>query len=177
MPIYSYADTGILEVNSNPSGAKVYIDVIYVGETPYQNLEIPTGKHKIKSVLSDDYPAQYREIVIDEISPQIINFSFESGEGGEFIGEEIEQKIEIHKGNVTFASIPSRAIVFINGEKKKSTPIGYKDVDVGRYSVEFNLDGRSLKGHFDIIKGETVKLIADFNKMRIINNWYQFIFK
>lgn len=167
-----YAATGIIEVYSEPSGAKVYINNMYVGETPYQNVEIPIGRHRLKIFLGNDYPAQYWDVDINEITPQTKTFYFIKGQGGSFTGKEMEQTIEKHKGNVQFASIPTGAEIYINGKlQRKKTPAGYKDADVGRYDVMFKSNGKILKGHFEIIKNESMKIIADFNNMMIINKW------
>jgi hypothetical protein len=172
IPHVTQAGSGILEVYSEPTGAKVYIDSVYVGKTPYQNVEVPTGKHRIKALLSKDFPPQEQDIVIDEVNPQIVKFKFQSGSGGRFTGKEIEQATDKFKGNVSFASIPTGAIVIIDGGARKTkTPKGFTDVEVGRYKIEFQWKGKSLKGHFDVIKNETVKLIADFNKEKIFNKW------
>jgi hypothetical protein len=171
-PYVCTAGTGILEVYSEPTGAKIYINDVYVGKTPYSNPEVPTGTQRIKAVLSKDYPPQIQEVIIDDVNPQIVKFEFQRGTGGRFTGKEIKQSTEKFKGNVTFASIPTGAAVIINnGEKQTTAPKGFTDVEVGRYSVEFRSEGQVLQGHFDVIKGETVKLIADFNKKKIINKW------
>ncbi|PNX51926.1 MAG: hypothetical protein BV458_10900 [Thermoplasmata archaeon M9B2D] len=74
-------------------------------------------------------------------------------------------------GNVQLASIPTGAEVYINGEMRKHAPIGYRDMDPGKYDVEFRYHGKVLKGTFQIIKHETVKLVADFKGEKIINKW------
>lgn len=165
----AFAETGIIEIYSEPNGAKVYIDNIYVGKTPYQNIEIPTGSHKIKVELSKEYPAQFWEVNVDSITPQTKTFIFRSNTGGSFTGTETQQTIEKYTGNIQFASIPTGAMVFVNGEQKKKTPLGYTGVAVGRYDVEFKYNGKSIKGKFSISKDETVKLIGDFNQMKVIN--------
>jgi hypothetical protein len=167
-----YAEaTGILEIYSNPEGAMIYIDGISVGPTPYQNTEIPLGKHKIKAYLSADYPAQVYEVNVGSTDPVTYTFNFVGGKSGKFSGIEDEQAVEKFKGNVVFASIPTGATIYINDEKRKDTPIAYKEVEVGRYNVKFEINGKVLKGPFDIIKNDTVKLVADFNKGKIINSW------
>lgn len=163
------AATGIIEIYSEPSGAKVYIDGTYVGKTPYQNVEISTGVHKIRIELNKDYPTQYWDVIIDAISPQTKTFHFKTGPGGHFSGKEMEQEAEKYKGSAQFASIPTGATVYINGEQKKKTPIGFADVPVGKYNIEFRLNGKSLKGIFDVVRNKTVKLVADFSKSKIIN--------
>jgi hypothetical protein len=168
-----YAATGIVEVNTSPSGAKVYIDGIFVGKTPYANPEVNVGKHKIKVFLNDDYPAQYWEFDLDNLIPRTKYFVFENSQSGTFTGIEEEVKTEKHKGNVQFASVPTGAKVSINGKYIKRTPIGYRDVEVGRYDVLFELDGKIIKGGFSVVRAETVKLIADFNQNKLIDRFHE----
>lgn len=165
------ADTGIIEIYSDPSNAKIYIDGQYVGNTPYSNPLISVGNHQIKVILSQEYPAQYWSVNIDRITPQVKTFKFIGKQGGKFTGIEEEQKTEKFKGDIQFASIPTGALVFINNERMKKTPIGYKDVDVGKYTVRFELGSKKLNGSFSIIQNETLKLIADFNNSKILNTW------
>jgi hypothetical protein len=171
LPAASMAGTGILAVYSEPSGARVTIDGVDAGVTPYQNVEAPAGKHEVKAVLSNDYPPQVQEVTVEEQTPQVILFKFERSKGA-FVGREIVRATKKYKGSVTFASVPAGAFVTINGESlKKSTPIGYTDVEVGRYSVEFQLDGKTLRSEFEVIQGETVKLVADFASGKVNNKW------
>lgn len=169
-PFISFAGTGILEIHSEPSGARISIDDVEAGTTPYQNLEALTGKHMVKAVLSPEYPPQFQEVVIDERSPQVIMFKFVERGRGTFIGQEIVSTTWKYKGSVTFASIPTGALVLINGQRlKKAAPIGYADVEVGRYTVEFVLEGRTLRTDFNVIQGETIKLIGDFAAGKVID--------
>ena len=169
LPVYLFAATGSIEIYSEPSGARVYIDDTYVGRTPYKNFEITTGNHKITVQLNEDYPSQAWDVFIDPINPLVRTFYFKSGSRGAFKGTEVEQAAGKYKGNVQFASIPSGAMVLLNGEQQKKTPLLYTDLPVGRYSVEFKAGEKTLKGDFEIKKNRTVKLIADFIKGEIIN--------
>lgn len=172
LPFISFAGTGILEIHSEPSGARISIDDVDAGTTPYQNLEAPIGKHRVKAVLNPEYPPQVQDVLIDERSPKVIMFKFLERSRGAFTGQEIVRTTSKYKGSATFASVPTGALVVINGEPlKKPTPIGYTDVEVGRYRVEFLLEGRTLQAEFDVIHGETIKLIADFAAGKVINKW------
>lgn len=163
----SFAATGILEVNSSPSGAKVYIDGTYVGTTPYQDVEVQLGEHRVKCILGSDHPPREKRVTIDPITPQVINFSFEERTGGEFTGTEVEEKVSKHKGNIQFASIPTGATIYIDGVKKAKAPVGYKDVNVGFYNIAFKSGGKELKKKVAVERGKTTKVIADFNSRQV----------
>ena len=110
-------------------------------------------------------------MIVEEQTPQVILFKFERSKGA-FVGREIVRTTKKFKGSVTFASVPAGALVSINGEAlRKSTPIGYTDVEVGRYSAEFQLEGKTLRAEFDVIQGQTIKLVADFAADKVNNKW------
>lgn len=170
----SEAATGILEVHSEPPGAKVYINNIPVGKTPYQNVEIPVGDVEIKIFLSDDFAPIIKKVTIDEVDPQVIKVKFEKKQVQEEPPPPVKKSpppVKKDGGNVQLSSIPTGAEVYINGEKRMHAPIGYRNMDPGTYDVEYRLRGKILKGTFEIIKGETIKLIADFKNEKIINRW------
>jgi hypothetical protein len=100
-------ETGILEVNSQPSGAKIYIDGIYVGTTPYQNLIISIGQHEVKAFLNSSYPGK-KEIVNITVDEPITHTFYFTGENvGRWVVIEKGQRNKEYTGNVVFASIPS----------------------------------------------------------------------
>jgi len=174
IPSICFAEkTVTLEVYSEPSGAIIYIDGTYVGTTPYQNPDISIGKHEVRAFLNSDFLEKRETINITEVDPVTHTFYFTAGEGDRFGRIEEEQVIQNPTGNVFVASTPSGAMVYLKGQQPKKTSRCFKKIDVGRYEVEFKLNGKSLKSHFDIIKDETVMLIADFSQEIIINKWVE----
>jgi len=167
--LISFASTGIIEINSSPSGAKVYIDDIYVGITPYNNPEVPTGTHVIKVVLSENFPAQTERVTIDNITPVQKMFTFTSSKG-KFSAIEQSTSVQKFKGNMQIASIPSGLLVFIDGEKLKTTPIGYKDVAVGEYEVSFEFNGKLYKKQVSVSKDKTTKVIFNGKNSEITSS-------
>ena len=166
---YAMGSTGILEVHSNPKGAKVYIDNIYVGVTPYSNPEVSLGRHIVRVFLSKNYPSLEKAVSINEIDPQILKFEFQKSDSGKFTGIKEEIKTDIKKGNIQFASIPSGSKVFIDNDEKGNTPLGYRDVPVGVYKVKFVSNGKTLTGIFRIEAGLNEKLIANFDSGQILS--------
>ena len=65
--VSSYSADGIVEIYSEPSGAKVYIDGTSVGITPYHNYDIPIGDHRIKVVYNDKYEPRYWDVVVNAV--------------------------------------------------------------------------------------------------------------
>jgi hypothetical protein len=169
VPAASFAGTGVLEIHSEPSGARVIIDGTDAGTTPYQNIDMPTGKHQVKAMLGPEYPPLVQEVVITELSPQVIMFKFIKQKKGTFVGEETVLSTEQLTGNAIFVSMPTGASVVIDGLPSKSTPIGYTDIEVGKYPVKFILGERVLHSNFEVVRGETIKVIADFNKGRVFS--------
>jgi hypothetical protein len=163
--------TGILKVYSEPPGAKIYIDGVYVGITPYQNLEVPIGRYEMRVSLTSDYPEQKKTITVTEKDPVTRTFYFIGEEGGRF-GGIIEQEVK-YTGRVVFASTPPGALIHLKERPPVTAPTSFKKMDVGRYEVKFTLQGKTLQGNFDVIKNETVQLVADFNKGVIVNKWFE----
>jgi hypothetical protein len=156
-------------VHSHPPGAKIYIDGIYVGTTPYQNLLIPTGQHEVKAFLSSGFPDKKEIIHVTVEEPITHTFYFNGGSGGRWVVIEKGERNKAYTGNVVFASIPAGATVHLKGQLPQKTPTSFKQVDAGSYDVEFTLNNQRLEDHFDVIQNETITLIADFNKGAIIN--------
>ena len=48
---------GVLELSSNPPGAKIYIDNKFIGEAPIKVPELIVGKHEIRASLLDHFDA------------------------------------------------------------------------------------------------------------------------
>ncbi len=163
------AKSGIIEVHSAPSGCNVYLDGIFVGKTPYSNPEITIGEHQISVSQEDGQLTQTWDLEIDELIPKIRWFYFEPEASPHFSGIVEESILEQDEGSIQLASIPTGAMVSISGEERYTTPLSYRDVNVGQYQVSFQLNGQTLSGAFHIEKDETCKLIADFQRMVIVN--------
>lgn len=55
------SSAGVVAVTSTPAGAKVQLDGVDVGVTPWKGKDVPLGKHAV-AVLLDGYAASYRAI-------------------------------------------------------------------------------------------------------------------
>ena len=167
----SFAETGVVEVYSVPEGMNVYLNSIFVGHTPYNNPDIEVGEHTISVATLDGSESQNWTFNVDGLTPLTKWFYFQEPKPKSFNGVKEEAIIDKSVGNIQFASIPTGAMVYINGEKLSKTPVSYRDIEIGLYSVGFEINGKWLKGNFHVENEETGKLIADFEKNQIIDKW------
>lgn len=165
------AKTGILEIYTTPPGAEVFVDKIYVGQTPFNDPDISVGPHQI-SLAYEKTGAKYDfSVEIDNLKPQVHRINFEDSGPQNFNGKIEKPIVVIDQGNVQFASIPTGAHVVINGKDLATTPVSFRDVNAGTYDVEFILGDKTLTGSFHINKNETSKLIANFDRNVIVDKW------
>lgn len=165
------AETGVIEVYSIPEGQNVYLNGIFVGHTPHSDPDIAIGEHSISVTSLDGAETQNWRFTVDAITPLRKWFYFEEPQPAKFTGTLQPPAIDKGYGNIQFASIPSGAQIYVNGEQFSQTPASYLNVEIGIYQVEFKQAGKSLKGSFRVEAGETGKLIADFDKSKIIDKW------
>ncbi|MCD6546764.1 MAG: PEGA domain-containing protein [Thermotogae bacterium] len=103
---------------SSPSGAQVFLDGVYIGNTPIQ-VETSAGYHEYQMLLTG-YPMKSG------------NFTIEMGESEEI---NVVFAPPINKGWITVTSDPDGAMVFINGELRGVTPLNQYEVTPGIYQV------------------------------------------
>jgi len=161
------AATGIIEVDSVPQGADVFIDGVPVGKTPYIDAEIETGRHAVRIHYSDAFPDKYWRVIVDEITPVRKTFYFTSLEKGMVVEAEDQGTVQEFQGNVQIASIPSGATVFVNGEEVGKAPLGLKNLPVGLYSLRMEAEGWSRETDFPVKRDKTTKVIADIGRNTI----------
>jgi len=107
------ADTsrvGFITIQSQPSGATVYVDSAYAGKTPLGRYRLPAGEHEITVFYPS--PSDWNALV------QRKSFQLEAG-------GEIESSFDF--GTIlTFHSIPSGAVVSFQGTELGRTPVFYR---------------------------------------------------
>ena len=115
--------TGKLTVNSNPSGAEVYIDGKKVGTTPLRNYTIPEGIHEV-AVRKAGYAERAYAISIKYGELKVLNVT---------LSPEI--------GKLTVKSNPSGAEVYVDGKKVGTTPLENYTVTAGTHEITLIKDG------------------------------------
>ncbi|MFC2100250.1 PEGA domain-containing protein [Bacteroidota bacterium] len=113
--IETLKSTVSFEINSDPVGAKVYINDQYQGFTPLK-MDLPIGEQKI-IIRKDQYSEKNDIIKID-------------GTRNEYFF-----KLDIKSAKINIKSKPNNASVFLNNENIGLTPIKNRIIDVGEYKL------------------------------------------
>jgi len=112
--------TSSVSFESVPSGARVYLDNIYIG---YSNISAYTagyGNHTVLMEL-DGYDDQTHLVTVANTTETFI----------------VEFSSSTVNGSIYFTSSPSYAMVYVDGEYAGTTPLTVSDLTPGSYSVLF----------------------------------------
>jgi hypothetical protein len=145
---------GRLTVTSEPSGASVYLDNVYVGTTPVTRKQKKSGPYDLKVALPRYHDHKDEVIISDERTSQV------------------NVKLKPAFGTLVINSSPSGADVWIDGEKAGSTPFK-KQLTSARYLVSLRKDlyDPILDRRFTVSDGRTTektfRLRADFGTLKV----------
>jgi len=112
---------GFVTIDTEPTGAEVFLNEQYVGTTPYTG-QVPAGEHKYRFTL----PLYQTE-----------EGSFSLKEGETLSLPKFELKPQF--GTITIESTPSGAEVLLNNQSRGKTPINNLRLDSGAYELELRL--------------------------------------
>jgi formylglycine-generating enzyme required for sulfatase activity/serine/threonine protein kinase len=135
----------ILNIESDPSEADVYIDDGHVGTSPIKVQELELGTHKVR-ISKDLYEEHTEDIFIQKNNPRTVH------------------AVLVPKpfGDLKVISNPDGADVFIDEVKKGVTPITLKDLPKGNRKVMIKKEGFDLwQGTVEIIPLKKADLSAD----------------
>lgn len=151
------AATGSISVKSTPSGATIYLDGREEGETPFVITGVSPGSHTIRLTRTgyDDYSVPV-SVVSGKTAQLTILLTSSDDE------EDLEPSTT---GSIAVSSVPSGASVFLDGEKKGTSPVTLKGVTGGAHTVKLTLTGYSdYNGALAVVAGETIPLKAELIK-------------
>ena len=111
-----------LSIETNPSGATVYIDGNKVGVTPLRNFSAAYGKHTIKLSKTDYF---------DNVFPCDFNKD----------KVDIRQNLIIRKSKLNIVTTPSGADVYLDGVKAGKTPMSGYEVPYGEHKIRVSKSG------------------------------------
>lgn len=122
---FNFLNFGKLIIDSEPKGAKIYLDGVDTKLTTPGVLEnLKYGKHQIK-------------LILDGYEEYLININLNQKE------KEIKvklNKIESKTGTLEIITMPEGATVYINDEEIGETPLKL-NLEIGKYKIRLSLDG------------------------------------
>ncbi|MBC8552808.1 MAG: PEGA domain-containing protein, partial [Candidatus Brocadiales bacterium] len=114
--------TGTARLESEPTGALIFLDDENVGNTPKVMTGINSGKHKVEFRL-EGYDSYLQMIKI------------KAGRESAFTAT-----LQIKRGSLMVISNPSNATIYIQGKKSGKTPMAISELVPGNCAVEVKLD-------------------------------------
>ncbi|MCJ7790747.1 MAG: PEGA domain-containing protein [Candidatus Atribacteria bacterium] len=143
MPQQSY---GSISVNSNPKGAKIYLDNVYKGLTPLKLGNINSGERDIKIVMSgyqewtsyiSILPSQTTKVFADLMPQQSY-------------------------GSISVNSNPKGAKVYLDNAYKGLTPLKLDKINSGQRGIKIVMSGyQEWTSYISILPSQTTKVSAD----------------
>ena len=138
-------------ISSSPSGAGVYIEGAYKGDTP---LDL-TGRYSPGS-----YTIEMRK---DGYVSWLGTMEVKTSET-----TSISATLTPYKGNVDISSIPAGATIYLDGNYAGIAPRMISDIPTGKHAISLKLDGYyDWKSEIEIVKGKTVTISAQMEKSEI----------
>lgn len=113
-----------LEVKSEPSGARVYIDGKELGDTPLSLSDIKAGRHQIR-VVKEGYESY--------------EASMETGVGRKEVFARLRQVLL--KSELLIRTDPTRATIYLNEKPVGTSPFEGKGLSPGKYQVRVTQEG------------------------------------
>ena len=118
-------DYGSISVNTNPQGARFFLDNAYKGDTPLNIRNVATGRHNIRIMLSG-YEEWSRDITV--LSSQVERIF-------------VDLKTQRTYGSISINSEPNGADIYLNDEYEGLTPLNLQNISAGKYTVKIFLPG------------------------------------
>lgn len=143
----------ILKLDSNPTGARAFLDGNDLGSTPLENIKVAAGE-------SHKFSFQHPET--EKFSQELV-FNKESAH------EEIVVPLPFKASYLSVTSKQSGAIVFLDGEEIGKTPLKKIKCAIGNHALEVVKSGfNSFTTNFSCSAGQsTVLPIIDLNKRNL----------
>ena len=153
---------GILEISSDPMGAKIFIDGKSYGNTP-NYLDVLIGQHELKLVM-DGCVELKKKITIEE--GKVLKLNEELQTGGTVYFDNSSYGVDKHQvstspvyGSVNIKTFPKDVSVYIDGEYYGKTPCNVKSLLVGNHEIMLTKHGYvELKKNIYVEKNQTYEL-------------------
>jgi len=174
VPGATYAG-GELQIVCQP-GVKIYVDGVFHGTTDaaQEGLFIEGlsfGTHTVKASLAGYAPFVERVSVPRGRTLEFKIRLVKEGEVIEDLDDEHQEELERNVGILEVRAVPPRpkAIVYLDGEEKGIGHKRIKNVSSGSHTVMWVRAGKRISSRIDVVKGETLKIKADFRSGTVID--------
>ena len=116
-------DSGVIEVISEPSGAKVTVNGIDRGVTPVKVSDVPKGRATVRLTL-DGFAEEVRELSMNAGDSQTLSVPLKG-----------------LPGTLHLISVPAGARFYVNGEARGAAPVTITSLPPGVYDIRAELEG------------------------------------
>ncbi|MFN3699613.1 MAG: PEGA domain-containing protein, partial [Dictyoglomus sp.] len=128
---------GNLRIETNPSGASVYLDGSYKGITPLTLYSLPAKTYQLRIVFSG-YQERVETIKVEPNKTNYLSYIL----------------IPLY-GSLSVNSVPQGAEVYLNGIYRGKTPLNITNLSPGRYQIQLRLNGyKDYVGFVDVYSGQ-----------------------
>ncbi|MBT5307422.1 MAG: PEGA domain-containing protein, partial [Candidatus Scalindua sp.] len=136
--------TGSARLESEPTGAVIFVDGEDVGKTPKVLTGISPGKHEV-------------EIRMDGYDSCVQMLKIKNGKESLFSASLLRKK-----GSLMLISKPENALIYLEGKKYGRTPHTINELTPGTYTIELSLDDyQAWSEKTDIVSGEEATINAE----------------
>jgi len=148
---------GGLSVTSTPSGAKVFLDEVYVGKSPVNLKLVLSGKHTI-NVTMEGYETYSETITIKSGEIENININLKPVSDGNNPAE---------NGRLTIRTLPPDADIYIDNNVTGRSPLVELSVAPGNHMIKVIKSGYDTKTReIEIKKGEKKEVKITLNEAK-----------
>jgi formylglycine-generating enzyme required for sulfatase activity len=139
---------GTVNISSQPTGTKIYINNEYKGTTPF-SLLLKQGNYTIR-VEIEGYKSESKRIVVNSSKRTQLSFILDKQGGSLFV-----------------RSNPASAKVYLNNQYQGESPLTWKGLDAGSYSLSLKIEGYSDYRQTVVIKqGRESQIIARLERVK-----------
>jgi hypothetical protein len=155
-----------VEIVSNPM-AKVYLNGIESGTTPYKNNSLKPGDIEIK-LDSGNGSFWERKIKLENNVTSVVNWSFAGSEDNGYI---LSMEKTGEEGSILVNSNPSGAMIYVEGELKNSSPTKIEAVGEGDKKLSISYPGfKSINLIVKVVKGYQLIIDTKMEKENITDS-------
>ncbi|MFQ5650244.1 MAG: FlgO family outer membrane protein [bacterium] len=117
------AKPGSMNINSEPTGAQVFLDNNRVGQTPMSLKQVAEGEHEIRLV-KENYKPWTQKVVVRSFQPT-----------------DVKATLEVSPGMLTVNSTPSSAEIYLKGKRVAKSPHTFSNIPPGELVVRVKKPG------------------------------------